>query len=146
VRSFNHLLSASWYLEGDGWGWFFSEPGAPRLSNQSHTLDGALEFLINCHLTATVALEMVDKAQRRPNAISPYVVRSIDRTLGLNVRGLKRSSSPSSRYFRIMRICFEAMDRDRPNPERAIKRFLIGVRTGRLKMWTAGADGSLSAV
>ena len=133
---FNHLLAAGWYME-DEWGWwFFSEPGAPRLSTQNHVFDGALECLINCHVTATLALEMLDRAQRRPNAINPYVVRQIDHVLmGLGVKQLKRSSSPTSMYSRVMRICFEAMGREKPNPERAIKDFLLATKTGRAKMW-----------
>lgn len=121
-----------------------------RIFKAAYDTKHHLEIIKSTNVELGKALAVVERAtidlpraQRRNQTASPQPVKIIDDALcrgfanghppdrAIPPYTLRRSSSPTSAYRKIIRICYQAMGQKNADPERAIKAFIRWSKDGR---------------
>lgn len=84
-------------------------------------------------ITAAVrrALDKLSTEQTRSNQASSFPVQLIDEVLKNDIESkltIRPSASPTSKFFKIVVICYEAIKEKGPDPSRAIRAYLSSLK------------------
>jgi len=104
------IISADFEMKGDG-----------------ELIEKTLFSLVPITVAVRMARKKLPTEQRRTNQASPFPVQLINEVINWNIESkltIRPSSSSSSRFFKIVVICYEAINEKNQDPSRAVKAYI----------------------